>query len=181
MTSSERNFHLTLPSNASMDVYPNNTAAMCVTKLPKPIELHVDWVVSLQEILKTLASDNTPHGYCSFDVKSSNGNVRYMEFLRGGMYEVIEEVLDELNILGAEFNITFHLAVRRDRKVKITVGETHEFRPNDRLTEILGLSSYRQWYTSGEHLAQMQMKLLPRMQVTTLYVYCNIPRIRDHR
>jgi len=37
-----RQFHLTLPSNASMDIYPNKTAAQYVTKLPKRIELDGD-------------------------------------------------------------------------------------------------------------------------------------------
>jgi len=38
-TMNSRRFHLTLPSNASMDCYPNNTAAQYSTKLPRNINL----------------------------------------------------------------------------------------------------------------------------------------------
>jgi len=37
--SSSSCFHLTLLSNASMDVFPDNTAAQYMTKLPKWVEL----------------------------------------------------------------------------------------------------------------------------------------------
>jgi len=51
MTISSRNhFHLTLPSDASIDIFPDNTAAQYVTKLPKRIELNSDWIVSLKQI-----------------------------------------------------------------------------------------------------------------------------------
>jgi len=51
--SNDNHFHITLPSNVSMDIYPDNTAAQYTTKfkLPQRIELgEGDWRVSLKEI-----------------------------------------------------------------------------------------------------------------------------------
>jgi len=45
-----RRFHLTLPSNSSMDCYPSNPAAQFTTKLPHPLSLEGDWEVALTEI-----------------------------------------------------------------------------------------------------------------------------------
>ena len=62
---------------------------------------------------------------------------------------------------------------RRNRKLQLTVGESHEFRPHTTLAHILGVGN-SQWHSTGEHLASGQMTLPPRMQVTTLYAYCDI-------
>lgn len=43
-------FYLTLPSNSSMDVYPENTMANFKTKLPSRVELTGRWEVGLVEI-----------------------------------------------------------------------------------------------------------------------------------
>ena len=43
-------FYLTLPSNSSMDVYPNNTMANFKTKLPNRIELEGRWEVGIVEM-----------------------------------------------------------------------------------------------------------------------------------
>jgi len=46
-----RRFYITLPSNASISLYPNNTAAQHTIKLPRPISLDVgDWEVALTEL-----------------------------------------------------------------------------------------------------------------------------------
>ena len=43
-------FYLTLPSNSSMEVYPDNTMTNFVTKLPNRLELIGEWEVGLVEI-----------------------------------------------------------------------------------------------------------------------------------
>ena len=43
-------FYLTLPSNSSMDYYPENTVARYTTKLANTIELEGDWEVGLLEM-----------------------------------------------------------------------------------------------------------------------------------
>ena len=43
-------FYLMLPSDASMNVFPNNTLSSYITRLPRPIELPGRWEVGLVEI-----------------------------------------------------------------------------------------------------------------------------------
>jgi len=173
----DRHFHLTLPSNASTAIYPNNTAAMYVTKLPKPIELEGEWVASLKEISTPVSFVNIPYNYAEFDVRhkdASHGGVQKTLAMPGGMYRRNEEVLDRLNEITALYNIEFHLAGRRSRRIRIDVGDTHEIRLNENLAVILGLSPQHGWYASGEHVAGLPMTLPSRENVTTLFVYCDI-------
>ena len=43
-------FYVTLPSNSSMDYYPENTVACYTTKLANAVELEGDWEVGLAEM-----------------------------------------------------------------------------------------------------------------------------------
>ena len=43
------NFYVTLPSNASMDIYPDNAISHYTTRLRQPIDLEGDWEVALVE------------------------------------------------------------------------------------------------------------------------------------
>jgi hypothetical protein len=43
-------FYLTLPSNSSMDYFPNNTLASFTTRLPEMLDLDGSWEIGLAEI-----------------------------------------------------------------------------------------------------------------------------------
>ena len=43
-------FYVTLPSNSSMEYFPNNTLSNYGTKLPQPFDLKREWEVGLSEI-----------------------------------------------------------------------------------------------------------------------------------
>ena len=45
------------------------------------------------------------------------------------MYENKEQVLEEINGLANGHNVSFYLAGRRTRRVKLTVGKTHAYQP----------------------------------------------------
>lgn len=53
-------FYLTLPSDASMQVYPNNTAAEWKTRLQCPITLQGQWEVAVVEIIYPNTAYNIP-------------------------------------------------------------------------------------------------------------------------
>jgi len=44
-------FYITLPSDSSMEYYPDNTVAIFTTKLSEEVELNGDYKVRLAEIL----------------------------------------------------------------------------------------------------------------------------------
>jgi hypothetical protein len=48
--SSPNMFYLTLPSNISMDYFPNNTLASFTTRLPEMLDLDGSWEIELAEI-----------------------------------------------------------------------------------------------------------------------------------
>jgi len=93
-------FHLTLPSNSSMDIFPNNTTAQYVTKLLKHIELNGDWRVSLKEISIPRTLVNIGRGTHSMKIKNiETGRVVNLISLPGNMYASIQLVVNELNKL----------------------------------------------------------------------------------
>ena len=53
-------FYLTLPSDASMNLYPKNTAAEWTTKLQTPISLQGQWEVALVEFMYPNTAYNVP-------------------------------------------------------------------------------------------------------------------------
>src|SRR5437868_4796902 len=62
-----KEFYLTLPSNSSMGVFSNNTAAQYITKLSETIELNDDrWEVGLVEIIFPLSFHNIRNGKNKF-------------------------------------------------------------------------------------------------------------------
>ena len=50
---SETHFHLTLPSNASLGVFPDNKTTIYCVKLPQSIDLEGNWEVGLYSISYT--------------------------------------------------------------------------------------------------------------------------------
>ena len=59
-------FYLTLPSNSSMDYYPENTASHFYTKLPQDVTLSGDYEVGLSEIQLSNTYFNIEDGDCYF-------------------------------------------------------------------------------------------------------------------
>lgn len=103
MSSSRRNqFYLTLPSNSSMDYYPNNTVANYMTHLPSSIHLSEgEWEIALVEAhypcsFLTVGEDATIFIY----TKSSSTNdksILIASKVEPGNYKDINELLKTLN------------------------------------------------------------------------------------
>ena len=83
-------------------------------------------------------------------------------------------MLDRRKGITSLYNIEFHLAGRRNRKVQIDDSDTHQIRMNEYLAIVLGLSPQYGWYARGQHVARSQMILPPTENVTTMFVYCDI-------
>lgn len=89
------NFYLTLPSNSSINFYPNNTLTHYVTKLPSRIHLEGEWEVGLTDI-------HYPHSWYNlqdaemFVFKENSGQKIKIE---DGYYETTEYIVDTVNQL----------------------------------------------------------------------------------
>jgi hypothetical protein len=64
-------FHVTLPSDSSLDTYPNNSPSRFMVKLPDRIELNDDYEVGLAELIY-------PHTWFNFE----NSDGRFHIFIR---------------------------------------------------------------------------------------------------
>jgi len=81
-----------------MDIYPHNTTAQYVTKLPKHIELNGDWSVSLKEISipKTLVNIGR-NTHTLRIVNRQTGRVDDVISMAADMYVTISAVVNELS------------------------------------------------------------------------------------
>nr|DAC81253.1 TPA_asm: penton [Astyanax tetra cavefish adintovirus] len=95
----ESGFFVTLPSNSSNDIYPNNKISCYTTKFAKPIELTGDWEVALTEV-------QYPHTWYSlkdweslFFIRLKDGTNKefYTCQMYHGYYGNIEHVVYEMN------------------------------------------------------------------------------------
>jgi hypothetical protein len=91
-------FYLTLPSNASLDVFPDNKTTEYRVKLPQPIDLDGNWEVGLYSIsyphtwytLRDINADT--HFYC--DDGGGFYNTVKMDY---GFYASIQEFIVDVN------------------------------------------------------------------------------------
>jgi hypothetical protein len=99
----EDNFYITLPSNASMHIYPENTLAQYVTHLPNRIELGYDrWEVALTEIMYTnrfCSVINSKEDWFMLSGNEAYGNFKDKISLPGGVYKTKEELVEKINAL----------------------------------------------------------------------------------
>jgi len=107
---------------------------------------------------------------CSFLVKNAE---RHQEVkVEGGLY-VSEALAEQVDILANPYNIECKVALRKHRKVKLSMAETHVFPPNEVLSTIIGLGTECD-YTVGKYLAKVRMKVPMIHDMSNLYVYCDI-------
>ena len=90
-------FYLTLPSNSSMDYYPQNTVAQYTTKLNTSIELDGDWEVGLTEISFPYNIENVVDRECYFKISNPEFDTYIKIPLHGGYYSDFEEVATALH------------------------------------------------------------------------------------
>ena len=167
-------FYLTLPSNASMEVYPNNKIGSYYVKLPLTIDLEGNWEVGLYSITYsntwyTLKFQQN-HVYYSTDGGKSFWSSGIVDY---GYYTSMPELLESINTamkkeLG-NTNITFSLNPRT-HKVKVTMAKNHYIALYGQLSKMLGFGggdikvqkSSESPYVSDLH------------NIASIFVYCNI-------
>jgi len=89
-------FYLTLPSNSSMQYYPDNTVARYTTKLDNAIELEGDWEVGLLEIWAPSDLVNVAEGRCYYVIYVDRKYHRKI-MLPPGHYKRINDLVDSLH------------------------------------------------------------------------------------
>ena len=107
-------FNLTLPSNNSKQIYPDNSVASFTTKLPEDINLTGQWEVALKEIQYPISWYNIDEdsGYVIVDFNNVTSPIvlqalqpvltdrmNIQIFIRSGYYSTGQQLADEFNIM----------------------------------------------------------------------------------
>ena len=164
-----------------MNIYPNNTIAQYVTKLPKHIELTGEWRVSLKEISIPMTLVNIgPNTYTVQIFDTPTGRVVDVKSMPSQMYAVIGTVTAELTKLTLrKYSIAFRTQLQDSKRwIKIDVNSVrYSIRLNSRLAELLGYFSADRIFEHGHHMADRAPTLPGIEQMHNLYVYLSLIHI----
>ena len=81
-------FYITLPSNSSMNYYPNNTLSHYTTKLPKRVTLAGDWEVGLVEVQYPHTWFNVSEGDRTFRISQRDDSNDKKVWLEVGTFKL---------------------------------------------------------------------------------------------
>jgi len=116
---SRNNFFITLPSNSSMEYYPDNTLAKYTTKLHQHVSLDTDnWEVALVEIqyptLFESLDDNENNMWIQYSARNNSGTLEMKQFvLPKGIYDNEETLAEKLNRELKNIEVKFHKSKNR--------------------------------------------------------------------
>ena len=123
-------FTIELVSNASSQLFPNNTLSSFTNFLPEQVNLDGQWEVAISEISYPSMYENVTEGKVMFyDEKLSKTTEAY--YLEPGLYSSITDIVEAMNTLIQERNnhrdtcITIKVSrVTQKVKVYLAIGES---------------------------------------------------------
>lgn len=176
-------FYVTLPSNSSMQYYPDNTLAAFTTMLPNMVELLGDWEVGLVEIQypynwNNVSVDSESRTF-SLSVQTVTDWVDYSFTIPPGYYPNIMRLLSAIvtnantTIQDPNFKLIMY-NLRAERKVRLGQKTSCTLTVPLQLQQLLGLEQS----TLNAHYDRSS-KAVDLEPVNTLFVYCDIvePRV----
>ena len=176
MTMSDSHFHLTLPSNSSMNIYPNNATSQFITKLPKHIELTGDWIVSLKEISVPITLVNIAANTYMLEIKdTATEAAAERQLMPGSTHIGISTIINELNrLIKPKYGIQLKPQVVHGRRwVRFELSSArYSLRLNGPLSQLLGFAAGRV-FVRGRNAADNPPKLPGIDLLHNLYVYCD--------
>ena len=166
-------FYLTLPSNASLDVFPDNKTGSYRLKLPHPIDLNGNWEVGLYSI----SYPNTWYTLRKGDnhiFYSDDGFIFSTAYVDYGYYETVQDLIAAVNKALVKETGNRNITVSfdpRTAKVKVTIKQRGCILAlATRMSAMLGFG--------GKDVKIKKTTESPYVSdlfgITTIYVYCNI-------
>lgn len=177
-----KSFYVTLPSNASMQTYPNNTLSHYFTTIHKRIALQGQWECGLSELHYTRAWLNI----VGLKLRVIDGETVKDIIIPDGFYETADTLTEAMNILGAAVKwenreqVPFEFRVLRRKRVRLLLQGKIELLLPDAARDILG---FRDGHFRNEKTQAVGFftDVEPDMTrgMSCMYVYTNIiePRI----
>lgn len=174
-------FYVTLPSNASMSIYPTNTLANYKTCLPKAIELNGQWEVALVEFIYPKNFYNIRSGECFFDVRAAqNETALHTIRVPEGYYNNLEELTAEIHNQARLLNGIVQLSVMKratqksgeNGKIMIRLRRGVVLTMSDSLMQIFGFETNTLVGDDKEHVGVSTGDV--NRSCNTIFVYCDI-------
>ncbi len=165
-------FYLTLPSNASLDTFPDNKTSSYRVKLPQNIVLEGSWEVGLYSISYpntwyTLQDNFDTHVY--YADRSGTFSTVYVSY---GYYETVQELIKAMNkVLARDVNDNIKLTYNvLTGKVTVQLKNGYQLVLTGRLSIVFGFGGKEvllKKTTQSPYVADM-------FPMSTIYVYCDI-------
>lgn len=171
-------FIVDLVSNASTDIYPNNTLSSFTNFLPDQISLEGDWEVALMEVAHPSLYHNVTNGIFTFKRNQFDLNTDDDLQIPPGLYRSIDELLHAMRdkILERYIDKTPPFTWQVDRitqKLEITLEHLSSIlviKSND-LCHILGFQCPVYLSTDGPHIGQYHVDIV---HWHALMIYTNV-------
>jgi hypothetical protein len=186
-------FYVTLPSNTSPKIFPDNKPSHFFVKLPQTIDVSSHYEVGLVEI-------QFPNSYCNiledevwvqyYDPPKEVGHEKssIQLTLPPGLYNSIDHIVDELNRLIVEMenagevkkSLTTRLFfVKKSMKTGLMVYHLGaEVRISEKLKNILGFNSSHATDANAKLTGLGTEEELDNNEITVVYVYCDLVTAR---
>ncbi len=168
-------FYVTLPSNASKELFKSNTPSCYTVDLAKPIELSGRWMVGLCEIVYPHTWYNLPSHLASVEL---NKNIKeeqplvILKFGRGGYFDRPKELLEQLIPALRKYDSSVDAAYNNVTKcIDFKGSGQFKLRTYSPLAYMLGLK-VNEWWTLSNRSAPYPCDL--RTGIYNLYVYTDI-------
>ena len=164
-------FYLTLPSNSSMNYYPDNTLAHFTTKLPQDVDLTGKWEVALVELQYPHSYYNIRTGEATMSVTVGRNADPVIKKLHAGFYPSAKILVRSVNALLNERKIKFGYNDVTN-KVYLEVKSNCQLMMTTKLCDMLGLEPRVFGDSPGIYYAHKTVDV--HQGFYAMYVYCDI-------
>lgn len=169
----ETQFYVFLPSNASLDLYRDNTLSSYTVHLPEPIVLEGEYEVGLQCIIwpRTFYNITKTSWYLYYEHTSTQQADTIL--LSEGHYDTIKDLIDHINewlrkTVSDNIQLTYNPT---SEKVSVSVKNEYRLLLRGKLSQILGFGGERK-VISKSQISPFVTDLDGGMQC--LYIYADI-------
>ena len=175
-------FYVTLPSNSSMQYYPENTVTKYKTHLAQPISLDGEWEVGLFEIEyhRTWYNVEEKDSKIRFEHMKDGRVVSEIIHIPHGYYTNIEELTDRINtsliVFGVKNGISRMPQLRADkltRKINIRISNGMRIIFSPGIGNILGYNE-KEVFGHTESVVTLHNTYNTEVNCQSLFVYCDI-------
>ena len=172
-TMSGTHFYLTLPSNASLDVFPDNKTTSYRVKLPQSIDLEGNWEVGLYSVSYPNTWYTLQKGSDTHIFYADKSGLFQQAIVDYGYYNSMQELVKAVNkALARNVNDNIKLTYNAlNGKTTVQLKNGYQLSLAERMSIILGFGgNYLEIITKtteSPHVADLAA-------MSTIYVYCNI-------